>query len=81
MGYATFDGSDLNPGGCYGCNAASCSPPLPTIPVVHVTIGGNTFNYSDPGQVINTHGVDSAGCPYNGNRNDESEPWALLSGP
>jgi PKD repeat protein len=81
MGLATFDGSDFNPGGCYGCSAATCTPPMTTIPVVHVTIGTTIFNYNDTGQVINTHGVDSAGCPYNGNRNDESEPWTQLAGP
>ena len=81
MGLATFDGSDFNPGGCFGCNAASCTPPLTTIPVVHVAIGTTILNYNDTGQIINTHGVDSAGCPYTGNRNDESEPWTQLAGP
>jgi PKD repeat protein len=79
MGYATFDGSDLNPGGCYGCGPQTCTPPLTTVPVVHVTIGSTTYNFFDRKQILDTHGVDSAGCPYNGNRNDESEPWQVLS--
>jgi PKD repeat protein len=78
MGLATFDGSDENPGGCYGCSAATCTPPLTTLPVIHVTIGGVTTDYTDRGQILNTHGVDSAGCPYNGNRNDESEAWQAV---
>jgi hypothetical protein len=79
MGYGTFDGSDLNPGGCYGCSAASCTPPLATIPVIHVTVGGVTTNFTDRGQILNTHGVDSAGCPFTGNRDDESEAWHVIS--
>jgi hypothetical protein len=80
MGYGNFDGSDTNPAGCYGCGPQTCSNVMATIPVVHVTINGKTTDYFDKGQVLNTHGVDSAGCPYDGNRNDESIPWQRLSG-
>jgi hypothetical protein len=77
-----FDGSDTNSVGCFGCDPALCISPGPdsTIPVVHVQIGGQVWDYQDTGQVINTKGWDSAGCPDpgNGNRSDESQPWALL---
>jgi len=52
---------------------------LSTVPVVHVTVGGVTTNYPDRTQQINTGGVDRAGCPYTGTRNDESEQWLQLS--
>lgn len=45
---------------------------------VHVTIAGATTDFYDSGQVLNTHGVDAAGCPYTGTRNDESEPWQQI---
>jgi len=77
-----FDGSDENPAGCYGCDPALCTAMIQnTIPVVHVTINGVTTNYLDTRQVLNTHGVDSAGCPDTGNitiRRDESEVWTQL---
>ena len=34
--------------------------------------------YYDVNQVLNTGGVDAAGCPYTGTRNDESTPWTEL---
>ncbi|MFY9579041.1 MAG: hypothetical protein WAQ33_06930 [Gaiellaceae bacterium] len=82
MGYGTFDGSDENSAGCYGCDPNLCATAVsPAIPVVHVTINGQTTNFSDQGQILNTHGVDSAGCPPTGGtsiRNDESEAWQQL---
>lgn len=79
--FENFDGSDTNPAGCYGCSATTCTTEVQsTIPVVHVTIDGVTTNYPDPQQTLNTHGVDSAGCPYTGTRNDESEAWQQLTG-
>jgi hypothetical protein len=78
--YGNFDGSDLNPAGCYGCNTKLCQTSVSsTVPVVHVTVGGKTWDYADTGQVLNTHGVDSAGCPDTGQRNDESIGWRLLT--
>jgi hypothetical protein len=78
-GYENFDGSDLNAAGCYGCDSKLCTTAVSsTIPVVHVTAGGQTYNIPDPGQVLNTHGVDSAGCPYTGTRNDESQTWIQI---
>jgi hypothetical protein len=75
-----FDGSDTNDAGCYGCSATLCTTKVKsTIPVVHVTVGGRTTNYSDTGQILNTKGVDSAGCPYTGTRNDESTNWVRLN--
>ena len=78
-GNDNFDGSDTNRAGCYGCSSSLCKNAVSsTIPVVHVTIGGTTTNYSDSGKILNTHGVDSAGCPYTGTRNDESEAWVPI---
>jgi PKD repeat protein len=79
-GFENFDGSDTNPAGCYGCNPTYCvSKVTTTVPVVHVAIGGTTTDYTDPGQILNTHGVDQAGCPYTGTRNDESHAWQQLA--
>jgi PKD repeat protein len=78
-GFENFDGSDLNPAGCYDCNPNDCLTKVQsTIPVVHVTMGSTTTNYYDTGQVINTNGVDAAGCPYTGGRNDESHVWQQI---
>ena len=77
--FENFDGSDTNPAGCYGCSSKDCiNKVMSTIPVVHVTIGGITTDYIDPGQILNTHGVDAAGCPYTGTRNDESQAWQQI---
>ncbi len=79
-GFENFDGSDTNPAGCVGCNPKECSTLVTsTVPVAHVTIGGKTTNYYDTGQYMNTHGVDQAGCPYTGTRNDESHNWVQIS--
>jgi hypothetical protein len=52
------------------------------IPVVHVTInGGQTINFLDSNQVLNTNGFDSAGCPDTGSvsvRRDESQQWERI---
>ena len=83
--FENFDGSDTNPAGCYGCDPAQCIPLYnSTIPVVHVTVGGVTTDYFDSGQILNTHGVDAAGCPYLGGplpqtRYDESEAWQQIA--
>ena len=74
-----FDGSDTNEAGCFGCSASSCSQQVSsTVPVVHVRIGAVTKDYFDTGQVLNTHGVDAAGCPATGRRNDESHAWVEI---
>jgi PKD repeat protein len=74
--FANFDGSDTNPAGCFGCDPTLCMSQVSNvIPVIHVTIGGVTTDYFDTGQVVNTGGVDSAGCPPTGNRNDETIGW------
>ena len=78
-GFENFDGSDTNPAGCFTCDPNDCLTRISsTIPVVHVTIDGSTSDYQDTQQILNTHGVDAAGCPYTGTRNDESEAWQLL---
>jgi PKD repeat protein len=78
-GYENFDGSDTNPAGCFGCDPNLCITAVDkNIPVVHVTVGSTTTNYFDNGQVSNTNGVDKAGCPYTGTRNDESHVWTQI---
>ena len=78
-GFENFDGSDTNPAGCYGCPASECTTKkTSTVPVVHVTIGSTKTDYFDTHQVLNTKGVDAAGCPYTGTRNDESESWSQI---
>jgi len=78
--FENFDGSDLNSAGCYSCNPNDCLTKIKsTIPVVHVTVNGTTANYNDVTQQINTGGVDRAGCPYTGTRNDESEDWVQIA--
>jgi hypothetical protein len=78
--FENFDGSDLNSAGCYSCNPNDClTKVLSTKPVIHVTVGGATTNFVDVTQQINTGGVDRAGCPYTGTRNDESEDWVHIA--
>jgi hypothetical protein len=78
-GFENFDGSDTNEAGCYGCDPDLCITEVSsTIPVVHVTMNGATTHYYDTGQVMNTNGVDMAGCPYTGTRNDESQVWTQI---
>jgi PKD repeat protein len=81
--FQNFDGSDYSPAGCYGCDPKLCTTSVSsTIPVVHVTVTGVTTNYRDTNQVLNTRGVDGAGCnppaPTNP-RNDESQLWQQLA--
>lgn len=71
-----FDGSDTNPAGCFGCSPTKCVTMIShDIPVVHVTVGGRTTDFFDTQQILNTKGVDGAGCPPTGTRNDESHAW------
>jgi RHS repeat-associated protein len=59
--------------------AGPCSLPSTLIPQIHVTIQGKTQTYYDSGQVLNTGGVDEAGCPPPG-PNNESHPWTRVGG-
>jgi PKD repeat protein len=79
-GFENFDGSDTNEAGCYGCDPDLCLTRVSsTVPVVHVTMNGTTTHYYDTGQIMNTHGVDGAGCPdTGGTRNDESQAWTQI---
>jgi hypothetical protein len=78
-GVENFDGSDTNSAGCFSCSPADCGTKvLSTVPVVHVKYGTKSVDYVDPGQILNTHGVDQAGCPYTGTRNDESSNWVQI---
>ena len=83
--FENFDGSDYNSkAGQYGQDPALCTNPNDIStgrPVVHVTIGATTTDFSDTNQILNTHGVDSAGClppVASPTRNDESETWQQL---
>jgi hypothetical protein len=82
-GFQNFDGSDFtNTAGCYGCDPTLCLTSISTIvPVVHVTIGTVTTDVPDNGRILNTGGVDSAGCPPTGQRNDEFESWQPIAPP
>ena len=77
--FENFDGSDTNPAGCYDCDPNDClTKVVSTKPVVRVTMAGTTTNYIDANQTLNTEGVDAAGCPYTGGRNDESRSWRQI---
>ncbi|MGZ4368486.1 MAG: IPT/TIG domain-containing protein [Gaiellaceae bacterium] len=81
--FQNFDGSDTSPAGCYGCDPMLCLTSVSsTIPVVHVTVNGQVANLPDSNRVLNTGGVDSAGCPDTGFvavRREESVPWQALN--
>ncbi len=80
--FENFDTSDSSTAGCYSCDPALCVTSVsPTVPVINVTIGGTVSHYYDTNQVLNTRGVDGAGCPYTGTRNDESQAWTAIPGP
>ena len=79
-GYENFDGSDHHAAGCYGCNPNLCTTAIDrSVPIVHVTVGVAETDFRDTGLLLSTGGVDRAGCPYTGTRNDESEPWQTMS--
>jgi hypothetical protein len=75
----TMDTSDIGPG---GAPYAGICTPNGIIPTVAVTedVGGTpvTTSYSDTGQVLNTGGVDLAGCPSGSN---ESTQWTSIGSP
>jgi hypothetical protein len=61
-----FDTSDTNPPNCQRSAQT---------PVVHVTIGGKTRDYTDVNRVLTTGGVDRGNCG-----GLESHPWEPISG-
>jgi hypothetical protein len=74
-----FDGSDTNIAGCPKCDPSLCrTARSSTIPVVRVRRGDSRAKFRDRNQILNTGGVDAAGCPYTGTRNDESHDWSRL---
>ena len=80
-GFENFDGSDSNEAGCPTCDPSWCLTRVSsTVPEITVRIGSTITRYFDRDQVLNTRGVDAAGCPYTGGRNDESEGWTLVPG-
>lgn len=64
-----FDTSDVS--GVFNCS------PSGLIPQVSVTVAGTRTTYQDKSQVLNTGGIDLAGCPSGTN---ESQPWTQLGG-
>jgi len=77
--FENFDGSDTNVAGCPTCAPSLCTTQVSsTIPRITVRTGTTTTRYYDRDQVLNTGGVDAAGCPYTGGRNDESHPWVMV---
>jgi len=64
-----FDSSDVS--GVFNCT------PSGLVPQVTVTVGGVRTAYQDSSQVLNTGGIDLAGCPQGTN---ESQPWSQLGG-
>jgi PKD repeat protein len=78
-GFENFDGSDTNEAGCYDCDPRMCLTHVKsTVPVVRVTISGQTTLYYDTQQILNTRGVDAAGCPPTSGRLDESQNWVSV---
>jgi hypothetical protein len=77
--FENFDGSDTNVAGCFSCEPSACLTQVSkTIPVITVKIGTTTTRFLDRNQVLNTRGVDAAGCPYTGGRSDESQNWVQV---
>ncbi len=68
-GGQNFDTSDVS--GVYNCT------PSGLVPQVTVTVAGAATTYQDTSQVLNTGGIDLAGCPQGTN---ESQPWTQLGG-
>jgi uncharacterized repeat protein (TIGR01451 family) len=60
-----FDSSDVGPPG-------DCGSPNSILPVIQLTIGGQTTTVTDRAQILNTGGVDGASCPPGAN---ESHQW------
>ena len=79
--FQNFDLSDAppNPPSPYQSSgnypAADCTP-TSAIPVVHVAIGSQSFDYFDTGKVLNTGGVDRSHCPAG---TDETHSWTAIS--
>ena len=77
--FENFDGSDTNAAGCVTCDPSLCLTQVSSaVPVITVKVGTTTTRYYDHDQVLNTGGVDAAGCPYTGARDDESHPWVMV---
>jgi hypothetical protein len=69
-----MDTSDVGPGGrdwSLVCTPDTSVPPV--VPMVDVTINGQTTTYNDSGQVLNTGGIDGA-C----GGNNESTQWTAI---
>jgi RHS repeat-associated protein len=61
-GINAFDTSDANDESCVPSTARG---------FVHLTYSGQDFDFEDPGQVLNTNGIDGATC----NPDDEGHAW------
>ena len=75
-----FDPGDANAAGQIGADPLLCAAPSKAVPTVTVMGNGKAYPVKDTLQVLNTHGVDAAGCrvPTAGSstRSDESNPVA-----
>ena len=78
-GSNNFDPGDTNHAGKIGADPAWCSVPSKSVPTITVTVNGAQVPVADSNQILNTGGVDSAGCVIpsadSATRSDESVPW------
>jgi hypothetical protein len=78
-GSNNFDPADTYAAGTIGSDPILCLTPSSDIPVINVIVNGKTVPVKDPAKVINTGGVDAAGCispsPGSATRSNESLPW------
>ena len=78
-GFENFDGSDHHTAGRPGGDPNLCNTAIDhSVPTITITIGSSSTTYHDTALVLSTGGVDRAGCPYTGRRNDESEAWQIV---
>ncbi len=78
-GFENFDGSDHHAAGRPGGDPKLCNTAVDrSVPTITIRIGGTSTTYHDTALLLSTGGVDRAGCPYTGKRNDESEPWQVV---
>ncbi len=78
-GPSNLDTSDIGPGGAgwaFNCTQSS------VIPQVTVSVNGVATTYNDTGQVLNTNGVDAAGCGRPGfPPGNETTQWVSIGQP
>jgi hypothetical protein len=78
-GFENFGGSDHHKAGRPGGDPNLCNTAIDrSVPTITITIGSTSTMYHDTALLLSTGGVDRAGCPYTGKRNDESEAWQVV---